>query len=328
MAHNIAQIDGKAAMAYQGDTPWHQLGIHADSIPDVDTALKLANLDWEVKLVPMFARDPHAEGQQMIIVPQRRAVLRMTQQKAILGTVGEAYEPIQNRAAFEILDLACREFGVQIETAGALGQGERVWMLAKLPAHFDVVDGDRVDSYFLIDTGHDGATPHTARPTPIRVVCQNTLSMAHASKAVIRLTHSGSVGDKLKMAEKLVADLIKTMMITGETFRAMAQRSMSEMEMHAYIDAVLGIEDGSMVAGILAKRRETVRDLVHSQPGAAFAKDTLWSGYNAFTRYVDHVRPYEVNPVKKQKTFESALFGANAALKARALTLAEQLVEA
>lgn len=330
MAHAIATIDGKSAMAYQGETPWHQLGVKADSIPDVDTALKLGTLDWEVKLQPIVTGNPRTVDPDVYIrVPNRQAVVRMTLHPYVLGTVGMSYQPLQNRPAFEVLDLAVQEFGVQIETCGALGEGERVWMLAKLPKTLTVTDGDTVEGYFLISTGHDGATPYTARPTPVRVVCRNTLDLAILhSKAIIRLTHAGNTTDKLKLVQKMIKDLIHTMTITGETFTRMAQRELNEHEMKAYVEAVLSIEDGSAVAGVLAKRRDTILHLAYNGTGVDFSPGSLWNGYNAFTEYVDHVRPMEVNPVKKQRANESALFGANAALKARALGLAEQLIEA
>ena len=330
MPDDIALINGRRAMAYQGETPWHNLGVKADEILSVDAALKLANLDWEVKLAPMYIPSfKNKTGHHIadwVRVPGRQAIVRPLDD-VVLGTCGMSYEPIQNRPGFEILDVACKEFGVQIETAGALGKGELVWMLAKLPHNFDVVDGDKVDSYFLVSLGHDGATPHTSRPTPVRVVCRNTLQMAMGSKAVIRMTHAGNVSDKLKAAQKLVTDLIKTMTITGDTFRKMALRKMNEHEMQAYVHAVLRIEDGSAVEGILARRRDTIVNLTRTGRGAEFAPETLWTCYNAFTEYYDHYRPAEVNPVKKLKAQESALFGANAAMKARALELAERLLE-
>ena len=54
MAHGIETTDGRANMAYTGRTPWHDLGQNIEEAFDAETALKEANLDWEVELAPLY----------------------------------------------------------------------------------------------------------------------------------------------------------------------------------------------------------------------------------------------------------------------------------
>jgi phage/plasmid-like protein (TIGR03299 family) len=329
MAHNIAEINGKAAMAYQNETPWHSLGTRLASM-DVEAALKAASLDWNVRLEPMFVEgiSPAIE-QNYRRVPNRKAVVRDVDEE-ILGTVGDNYIPIQNSEAFGILNSACREFGVTIETAGALGKGERCWMLANLQGQMEVTDGDLIEPYFLVITGHDGATPTTARPTPIRVVCQNTLEIALAAgnkKVVMRLTHAKDNKKELELAEAMVRHLYEHLTEQLHGFRTLVNTKVTDELAGVYFDRVLRIDTGAVLKGVLARRRGLLDILFHEGKGAELAPGTLWTAYNAVTEYVDHVRPAETKSAKRRdKANESALFGANLVIKARALELATEMV--
>jgi len=234
---NIAYINGRAAMAYQGEMPWHRLGVRMDGLPDVTAALKAGRLDWDVSLETIYVG---AQGEEYPVeIPGRKAVVRDADRK-VLGVVSDEYEVLQNSEAFGVLQSACDDFGVTIESAGALGIGQKVWMLAKLPESVEPRPGDKVDGYFLLSTGHNGSTPLLARPTPVRVVCENTLNIAEAQGgAIIRLNHIRSDISNIKLVEELINQLIRTLKVTGETFASIAAKKMSSSEVREYINAVL-----------------------------------------------------------------------------------------
>jgi phage/plasmid-like protein (TIGR03299 family) len=325
VAHNLATINGRVSMAYQGSTPWHNLGTRMASTADVDQALTAANLDWTVRLDPMFLGD----GRE---VPERRAVVR-DGDRAILGTVGNQYTTIQNRAATDILRDACADFGVTIESAGALGNGARCFMLAKLPMSVQPVPGDIVAGYFLLGWGHDGGISHNGRPTPIRVVCQNTLTMAMSDGVdMIRIRHTASAAQRLGEAKRLIDGLIGAMKATGDTFTQLAERRMTPADVATYIERVFPSPDGADVSPVLKSRRNTVAALVWAGKGAELAGSdasgtTAWGAYNAVTEYFDHVRPAEAKSLAGTRSAnESAIFGQNAVIKVQALKIARQLV--
>lgn len=327
MAHNLATINGQISMAYQGESPWHRLGNKLPQGADVPTAMAAAGLTWTVSTQPVYRQ---LDGQYLQIT-DRRAIIR--EDGHYLSTVGEGYKPIQNSEAFGTLQPACENEGIEIVTAGAIDEGRRVWMLARMPEAIEVRDGDSVNGYFLVTTGHDGMTAHTGRLTPVRVVCQNTLNAAMAADVadLIRIRHSASATDRVKEAQRLVTAMVKSLRATGETFRQLAARTMTPKEIAAYIESVIPADADGPLSDTTKQRRRDIGALVWCGVGAELAGSdangtTAWGAYNAVTEYFDHVRPAQAKSGKGQMAANvSAIFGANAAAKARAFKVARQL---
>lgn len=338
MAHNLATINGKVAMAYQGETPWHKLGVRMNGEGgrvNVDAALTAANLDWKVSRQDLFL----ADGRK---VDNRSAVVRDVD-NAVLGTVSDALGLVQNSDAFGVLTPAIEKFGITIEAAGALGNGARTWMLAKMGEAITPIEGDAINGYFVIVNGHDGTHSYEGVLTPIRVVCQNTLTAAIGDKAgnitnrVFKVPHTRLVNDQTDAIAKLVLSLTAALKETGKTFAALAQRQLTPTEVVSFIESVFPAKldiNGKVESDVIAARRKTVAELVWSQPGAELAGAdahgaTAWAAYNAVTYYFDHVRTAEAQSAAAvRKANESALFGGNAEIKLQALRKARQLVDA
>jgi phage/plasmid-like protein (TIGR03299 family) len=325
MAHDLASLMDRVSMSYQGEPPWHALGTPMEGNPDVPAALEAASLNWQVELQDMFLKN----GTK---VPRKRAVVRDVDQR-ILATVGSDYVALQNSEAFGVLQPACEQFGCTIESAGALGLGERIWMLAKLPQSTEVVNGDHVDGYFLVTSGHNGKIRYRARPTPVRVVCANTLAMAQSSgKDLINLIHSKNTKDQLSLVEGLVTSMVAALKITGETFSRMAEKKITYNELKFFIADSLGVDEDELDDleddnPALFQRYEKMVDLAQNGRGAEFAPRTLWSAFNGITEFVDHVQPGLARSTKSiDAANRSAVFGKNAKLKQRALQLAKRMV--
>lgn len=314
--------DGRPMMAYQGETPWHRLGTVMTGKPDVMAALQAANLDWEVQLKSMFYR----HGNRDIKVPSRRAVVRDTDGQ-LLSTVGSDYTPLQNRDAFQVLQPACERFGLTIETAGALGKGDRVWMLAKMPEIIEPVPGDKVEGHLLILTGHNGWTAYTGRLTPTRVVCANTLSLAMSDKAFVKLRHVKTTNEQLEQVKVVITRMVEALKATGQSFTKLANRKMTLDEIRVYVNEVLGIGATEEPNPVAARRRDTIIELAtKTGKGVEFAPATAWAAFNAVTEYIDHVRPAEAKNTRTiAQANQSAIFGTNARIKSKALVLARKL---
>jgi len=325
MAHNLATINGRIAMAYQGETPWHKLGTRLSNTADVAEAMRVASLDWAVTLEQLQT----ADGRKV----ERNAVIRESGSRPILGTVGPDWTPIQNLDAFAPLQDACIEHGVTIAAAGALGNGSRTWMLAQMPETVSPLPGDTVKGYFLIANGHDGSLAYSARLTPIRVVCQNTLTAAtDGKKAFVTLRHTSRVEQRLEESRRMIGQMMDAMKAAGDTFASLARTDMNAQDVADYISRVFPMPAGDPKNDTITSRRKTVAALVYHGVGAELAGSnsttgatTAWAAYNAITEYFDHVRPAEAGTQSaKNAANVSATFGANLTTKIAALQAARQ----
>lgn len=312
-------------LAYQGETPWHSIGEHVTDpavIKSVPKFLEAAGLNWNVALRPMYYRN----GDKAIKVSSRRAVVRDTDGR-LLSTVGGNYHPMQNVDAFAVLQPACDRLGVTIDVAGAVGRGDRVWMLAKLPEDIEPVPGDRIRNYLFILTGHNGWTSYSGRLTQVRAVCENTIALALRDEAFVKLRHTETEAAQLAQVTEVVTHMLETAKRTGESFKTLAGHRLTAAEITEYVEEVLNLDYDNPVA---ARRRDTIVQLATATgKGRDLAPDTAWAAFNAVTEYIDHVRPGEAKAVKTIKQAnESALFGVNEKIKIRALEVARRLVAA
>src|SRR5262245_45178438 len=335
---NIARFNGIDAIAYQGQTPWHHKGQKLGKDATVADALDAAGLRYTVETREVFL----AGG---VLVENFKATVRLDVHnpgvEVFLGMVGQGYEVGQNEKVAKIAE-ALERIGCRPAAAGALGNGERAWILMRLPEAATVtpVDGDDVRGYFLIHWGHDGSVGVTGLCTPIRVICQNTLNAAVADggRSWFSLRHSASLDARIDDAAALVQRLTAEMIASGETFASMARQQLTAAQVAEFVARVTPNTDSKSqtASPVIQARRDTIARLVFWGRGAAMANQlvdtreggaSIWAVYNAVTEYYDHVRPGEAkSEAGVSRANESALFGGNALLKANALVAARQLV--
>ena len=229
MGHNIEIKDGRASFVENGrkNRAWHRLGTVYDRPLSVKEALHGCNADYRVALQPLAVVTPDIQremdyGSVMAlqlsnaIVPKYMATMRIDTHK-MLGIVTENYGVVQNEDAFKFIDtlvtgkLADAEHTPMIETAGVLGEGERVFITAKFPEQIilDNMGNDRVEMYIVFTTSHDGSGAVNCLVTPIRVVCNNTLNFAMRNNSgKLSLRHSRNVMNRLDLRESENAEFV------------------------------------------------------------------------------------------------------------------------
>lgn len=351
MPDNIARINGVDQMAYVGEKPWHSKGTYlGDKHVDSATIAAAAGLDYDVTLQPVWTINPTETITPMIEVPRKKAVVR-ADTGAVLGMVGPNWEPVQNRDSFRFADALIGK-GLFWETAGALGQGERMWALARFPGDIDIA-GDAMKRYIMFANGHDGSLAFTAQQTLIRVVCDNTLQMAiedagevgvyqntgdrrAATSKVYRMIHKRGINAELSPedAAEIVGLTEVYFAAMKEVGDALAGQKMSAKALDQFIEDLfplpmlpapkptLQLPAGTPAPDLtistrLTNIRSSVKALCLNGKGndRAGIAGSKWAALNGVVEYADFVRGNEdTRP-------NSILFGGGKQLKQRAFDL-------
>lgn len=325
MSHNLMIENGRAALFYLEETPWHGLGTRLDRPATAREAIQAANLDWQVSKTPVYANLNGAR----LVVPNTFAIVRHDPlHSPVLGVVSKDYTPLQNSEAFGFFDPIVGENAAVYHTAGALGQGERIWLLAKLPGQLRIVGDDVADNYLLLANSHDGQGSVQVKFTSVRVVCQNTLTLALGGTESFRLMHTPDVKQRLQTAGNLLAQVRTRYDTMEQALQAMARVPVDQARLQEYLTQVFPDPDLTDEAAVSrVKRSRQWSEYFFDQgrgnrlPGVT---GTLWAAFNGVTELLDH-RKTRQNPGQR---LTSLWFGDNYRIKARAFALAEQKLEA
>jgi phage/plasmid-like protein (TIGR03299 family) len=233
-------------------------------------------LDYRVQLKPVKTKI----NRKRQIVPNTYATIR-TDTSEVLGVVGGKYLPIQNRDAFAFFDALVGSDEAIYHTAGVLGKGERIWVLAKLPTYIRVGKNDIVDKYLLLTNSHDGSAVVRAKLTPIRVVCQNTLSAAlGGSEQEVRIRHTVNAQHRLEEGHKLLGLTNQLYAQLDTIFNRMALRKVTEKQLLDYVKALVPSNEDAKFQTRNENIREAILELHDS--GQGFFASNLLFDFRAF----------------------------------------------
>ena len=311
-------------MAYAGEVPWHGLGkkVPADLSPE--QMLVTAGLNWEVEKKPLFYE---VDGHKF---PSGQNALVRSSDDSLLTVVSNDWKPVQNSTAFEFFDDFVKSGEMQMHTAGSLKNGKIVWALAKINESFDLFKGDQVDSYLLFTNPHEFGRSIDVRFTPVRVVCNNTLTMSLASESDnhVKINHrteynAENVKELLGIAKEKLARY-------KEMASYLGSKRAEGTELSHYFNRVFPsmsfkeeVKGKALGAGPISRQAKQAMDVYETQPGANFAKGTWWQAFNAVTYLTDHKLGRSADA-----RLTSAWYGHNKIKKDNALKLAVEFAEA
>lgn len=348
MAHNLNfnERTGQYSFFSVQEKAWHNLGQIVEQYPTSAEAIKYAGLDFEVIKAPLYTHgkgiiiDDSGEIKEggSILLPDSFATMR-TDTNQVFGVVGKDYQIVQNADAFAFFDaIVGGSDGILYETAGALGNGERIFITAKLPDYIRVGNGDDItEKYIFLTTSHDGTGSITAAFTPVRVVCQNTLNAALGNMSnVVRIRHTSGVKQRLENAHKVMglANQLSTQL--EGIFNAWTKVHICDTEVKKLIQLALSPNKETLVAlkkgtedELSTMFKNTVEDafsyaMMADTQQMTTTKGTLFGAYNAVTGYYQNVRSYKDDESKLQ----SIVMGGTAQAKTqRAFKLCSQFAK-
>ena len=314
------------------ETPWHKLGRILDKPPTTAEAIVCAGLDWKVAKRPLFLGDGRAV--------EAYATVRDSDGSILGSHVGPGYTVLQNAEAFAWLDPFIASGQATIETAGSLRCGSVVWALAKLAGEPTVIVSradDRIEKYLLLSNSHDGTQAVRVGFSPIRVVCANTLAMAHegGASSLLRVKHTSSMVATLDAVRDCMNVANASFEATAKQYRALAVRDVSVSDLAKYVAIVFdapepkvtdlvafarGAAKASRGENYARVRQETVERLFsygkgNNLPGV---RGTWWAAYNAVTEYLQYERPRST----PESRIDSLAFGSAATTSRKALATA------
>lgn len=317
-------------MAYVGEVPWHGQGTSVP--PDVNSERMIcaAGLDWAVEKRPARGTKPivNAKGKEkfsryeLVRVPRKDT----NEEEVVLGLVSERYKPLQNQEAFQFFDPIVDRKTAKYETAGALGDGERIWVMARMPGDIVVVRGDDCRKYLLLSNSHTGQGSVIVKFTAVRVVCQNTLTMAmEDGQSAFRVRHSAKMGERLDEVAELIAAANRIYTKAAEDFRKLAQTKMKNRQrLVDYLAALFPKSEPQERNGTHPPKWDHVIELYETAPDLQLPsiKGSFWAAYNAVTQFEDY---RVVKTENEANRLNRVWFGAGADLKTRALTEAMRM---
>lgn len=305
---SVNRNTGRAEMfSGQNQTPWHGLGTVVAGLLNSADALKAAGLDWNVVSHPVFAQNGglvKAEGYQGICREDTHEVLSI---------MSDRYQIIQNADAFSFFDAVTQSREAVYDTAGALHGGKRVWIMAKLPGSL-FINGDEHSKQVLLVTSHDGSYSLMMQQVLIRVVCQNTLSLALAGAThQVKIRHTASWKEKEGEARRALGIAEKYFASVQEALSTLGGHLLSVAQMAEFTKALLPVDDEQNIPTRTQNIRSEVNRLFQRGQGNKGA--TRWDALQAVTDYIDHSATLRG---ENSTRLESALLASGARLKQKA----------
>ncbi len=311
-------------MAYAGEKPWHGLGNKLAPQQSIETWKKQAGMDWQIEQSEVRYISGNSHLGVINAFPEQKVLYR-SDTKAPLAVVSKRFHVVQPGEILEFYRDLTAYNGFELETAGVLREGRKFWALAKTGQSTSLKGRDRVDGYLLLATACDGTLATTAQFTSVRVVCNNTLSIAlgNASSAI-----------KVPHRSQFDPDAVKRQLgITVSSWDGFVARMKALVARPVDPDTVEGLlrrvltyaaPEGKTVI-VNEQALATVRSLYEGGGRGALmasSRGTAWGVLNSVTEYVDHHRRARSDDHRR----DAAWFGQGAQIKQRAWDEALKLV--
>lgn len=344
MAHQVQ------TMAFVGQTPWHGLGNQLSQNQPIEVWAQQAGMDWRIESSNVSYMAKNERGQSILMPYEDQRVLYRSDTHEPLSVVSQRYQEVQPMEILEFYRDLTEQSGFELETAGVLKGGRKFWALARTGQSAALKGKDVSNGYILLATACDGTLATTAQFTSVRVVCNNTLSIAirgqTSGEGVVKVPHSTKF-DAEKIKQQLGIS-IKTWDEHMYEMKQLTQRKVTQQEAVAYFDAVFNNttmsaidQEESIIQYYLKAASMDKKSNSKSEPngramtktmemfngqgrGAELnsAKDTAYGLLCSITEFVDHER----RAMSRDHRLNSAWFGMGATIKQRGLEQALRII--
>lgn len=285
------------ALAGWGDT---LRTIDPGAAHDAAAMVAAGGLDWRVEQRPLEAVVEREYQTLRIPVPRHVANVR-SDTRAVLGVVGEGYEPLQNRAAFAFCDSITDSGRAHWIGAGSTRGGARVHALMKLDREIRIggAEGEDVLPLLCFRNGHDGGLAVTVSVAPFRLACRNGMLLPLAgAQRTWKARHTANVEAKLADARRTLGIAWRYYDELEELGGRLLREPIGESEFERFVARLVPLpearpdpREGGRAVRNAERVREAVRTAYRTAPDLDAIRGTRWGALQAVTAYVDHVQP-------------------------------------
>lgn len=311
-------------MAYAGATPWHGLGNRLAEHQPLEVWAEAAGMNWRIEETNVMFRVGTHDLDPIKSFPEQKVLYRSDNGKP-LSTVSQRYQVVQPAEILEFYRDLVQVGGYELETAGVLKEGRKLWALARTGQSATLKGGDEVRGYLLLATACDGTLATTAQFTSVRVVCNNTLQIALGrNRGAVKVPHRSQFDPRAVKEELGIA--ISSWDGFMANMHELADRKVSQAETERFFQRLFTYSTAKPSDNPKMNERglKAVLNLFEGNGRGATlesAAGTAWGLVNSVTEYVDHQQRAR-NPGNR---LDSAWFGAGATLKQRAWDAALEL---
>ena len=316
-------------MAYVGEQPWHGLGNRLAPKQPLEMWAKAAGMDWSIEEAEVrFVAAGNKSLGSIHPFPEQKVLYR-SDTKAPLSVVSARYQVVQPSQILEFYRDLTEVGGFQLETAGVLKEGRKLWALARTGQSATLKGRDQLNGYLLLATACDGSLATTAQFTSVRVVCNNTLQIALGDNAgaAVKVPHRSQF-DAQAVKRQLGIAISSWDAFMART-KALAERKVSDAAAETFLRRVLTYSTATLAdRDVLAVNERAIKAVGQLYAGRgkgadlASAAGTAWGLLNAVTEYVDHHRRARSDDHRR----DAAWFGQGATIKQKAWDEALKLV--
>ena len=311
--------------------PWHELGSVLDSAPSIEDALKLSGLNWTVLKGNLYDDRGTLHDMQYTYRYIANEADSTVLDQYTLGYVPKSYQVLQNEQALNWFNPFIESGQATLETAGSLFNGEIIFITAKIGSDLLEIDtDDAIEKFVLLSNSHNGRTAVRVGFTPVRVVCNNTLKMAHTDQAskLLRVKHTVSMQASLIDIQSTI-DLVNQQFIaTAEQFKRLASKDVNQSDLNKYIKIVFNREKLESALNVdNTEVTEIDKQTLEYKISEIFSKEdkhNYWTAYNSIQGYLQHEKG--LNRSTPETRYNSMWFGESDRLNVKALKTALTLV--
>jgi phage/plasmid-like protein (TIGR03299 family) len=328
------------SMAFIGQTPWHGLGNQLTAKQPIEVWAEQAGMNWTIEQSPVhfIAEQAAIQIKDSLLQPPQTNILQFSDHKVLfrsdtrepLSVVSQRYHVVQPREILEFYRDLTEKSDFELETAGVLKGGRKLWALARTGQSAAIKGKDVTNGYVLLATACDGTLATTAQFTSIRVVCNNTLAVAlkegnssTSNQGIVKVPHNtkfdaASVKQQLGISVAAWDEYIYRLNLLSD-------RKVKPVEADRFLWNVFNDGSASPNGSFNERAINKTKTLFEGHGRGAMlqsARGTAFGLLNAVTEFIDHERKAK----STDHRMDSAWFGTGAAIKQQALNLVVQMI--